>query len=294
MNKAMYQTVIVSCLSTFALALGGCGGGGGGGSAVIVPPVVRTTTIKTESGISQVATYTASGTTAPSIDPAGASASITTYDDDGTILRIAITTPSSSVTWDATSGDIIDNTDVAVVATNAAGTNVGVVINATNPLVDWKYQTFGIWETGLDTGSGTIGAMSVGTPTSGSAIPKTGTATFSGVSGGIYRDGTTDYITASSLSANVDFLNRTIALATTATEKLEVGTVTSIADPDLDMTGTLTYATDTNAFSGSVTATGLTGSSTGQFYGPNAEELGGVFALTGAGKTYSGAYGAKQ
>ena len=26
----MYSAVMISCLSTFALALGGCGGGGGG------------------------------------------------------------------------------------------------------------------------------------------------------------------------------------------------------------------------------------------------------------------------
>jgi hypothetical protein len=42
-------------------------------------------------------------------------------------------------------------------------------------------------------------------------------------------------------------------------------------------------------------AGGLTGNSTGQFYGPNAEELGGVFLLQGSGvETYAGAYGAKQ
>jgi hypothetical protein len=39
----------------------------------------------------------------------------------------------------------------------------------------------------------------------------------------------------------------------------------------------------------------MTGSSFGQFYGPNAEELGGVFRLEGAGEeTYIGGYGAKQ
>ncbi len=52
---------------------------------------------------------------------------------------------------------------------------------------------------------------------------------------------------------------------------------------------------DQTAFSGNVSATGLTGSSSGQFYGPNAEELGGVFALEGTGvETYIGGYGAKQ
>jgi hypothetical protein len=44
------------------------------------------------------------------------------------------------------------------------------------------------------------------------------------------------------------------------------------------------------------TSGGLSGNSTGQFYGPNAEELGGVFFLkAGSGvESYRGAYGAKQ
>ena len=133
-----------------------------------------------------------------------ASAAITSYDDDKTIQKIVVTTPNGSVTWDATNGDIIDNSDVAVVATNASGSNIGVIINKEDPNVPWQYQTFGVWETGLDTGSGTIGAMTVGTPTAASDLAtKTGTATFDGISGGVYVDptGATNYITASHLLA---------------------------------------------------------------------------------------------
>ncbi len=297
----MYQSAIISCLATFALALGGCGGGGGGSSVVAAPPVRPTTTV-TSNGISQDASFTASTTAVTSVtdqgvSKTGVSASITTYDDDGTIQKIAITTPSSTLIWDATSGDIIDNTDVVVVATNAAETNIGLVINTENVLVPWEYQTFGIWETGIGTGIGTVGAITVGTPTTGSAIPTTGNASFVGISGGMYLDaaGTTDYITASALFANVNFLKRSIALTTTTTLKVNTVTAAETTADNLNMTGTLTYLPNTNSFTGDVSAAAMTGTSTGQFYGPTAEELGGVFSLEGAGvESYVGAYGAQK
>ena len=307
MNKKVYQSVIISCLSTFALTLSGCGGGGGGGTSTdIAPPVtppVRTTSTITANGISQDATYTASDTAVTSVtdkgvSKTGASAALTYYDDDGSIQKIVIKTPYSSVTWDKTKGDTIDATDVAMVATDAAGAKIGVVVNATHPKVDWKYQTFGLWETGLDTGSGTVGAISVGAQTAASAIPTTGVATFIGISGGIYLNeaGTKNYITASALTAEVDFLGRTIDLSTTATEKLDSVTGLTTLDPSLNMQGTLSYTPTVNSFTGDVATTGgLTGTSTGQFYGPAAQELGGVFSLTGAGmENYAGGYGAKK
>jgi hypothetical protein len=76
--------------------------------------------------------------------------------------------------------------------------------------------------------------------------------------------------------------------------------------PDLDLRGsTLSYAAGTNRFSGGVSTVGtslgnINGTTTGQFYGPSAQELGGVFFLqssdttTAFTETYSGAYGAKQ
>ena len=72
-----------------------------------------------------------------------------------------------------------------------------------------------------------------------------GEATFKGISGGIYlnADGTKDYITASALSADVDFLNRSIALSTLETTKVATDSTTGLSelDPSLNMTGTLTY-----------------------------------------------------
>jgi hypothetical protein len=52
--------------------------------------------------------------------------------------------------------------------------------------------------------------------------------------------------------------------------------------PALDLTGTLTYAPGSSQFIGPVTSgNGLSGNANGRFYGPAAQEIGGVYSLTG-------------
>lgn len=305
MSKAIVKSLIICCIGV--LIFTGCGGGGGSAAPKPVTSFVKWSSITppttvTLDGISQDATYTAPGPSfaVTSITYNGVSSASSTsikYRADGTIERITVSTPYTSVTWDETSGDIIDDSTVMVAASDPSESNIGIAINALHPSVGWEYQTFGIWETGRGTGSGTIGAITGGAQTTGSAIPITGNVTFSGIAAGMYLDvaGTADYITASSLSANVNFLNRSINLSTTGTQKINTITAASSSATNLNMTGTLTYAPGVNSFAGNVSATGLSGTSTGQFYGPNAEELGGIFSLTGAGmENFAGGYGAKQ
>jgi hypothetical protein len=80
-----------------------------------------------------------------------------------------------------------------------------------------------------------------------------------------------------------------------------VPTSDPVAFSALDWSGDFSYSPDQNAFSGAIATgpvLGLTGSTTGQFYGTNAEELGGVFSMsdtpdpTTRSLYYSGAYGA--
>jgi hypothetical protein len=59
----------------------------------------------------------------------------------------------------------------------------------------------------------------------------------------------------------------------------------------------LSWSDATNSFGGSVkNGNGvLTGTVLGRFYGPNAEELGGVYNLSGSGlNLHAGAFGAKK
>ncbi len=97
----------------------------------------------------------------------------------------------------------------------------------------------------------------------------------------------------------MDFASRSVSLASSGSVKYNVNNfgAAGVADSSLNITGVLTYSPITNSFSGGVsTAGGLTGVSSGQFYGPSAEELGGTFHFTQAGsvETFIGAYGAKR
>ena len=307
--KRTLKNLLIAFPAMFLLSA--CGGGGGGGSAIgggggpapftkwsdITPPTTVTTSGISQDGsyISPAPTYTVTSLTDHGTSTA--SSATITYGAGGAVERISINTPHTTVTWDQASGDVFTVTPSVTAVNDPAGTKVGVAAEPT--FWGWDYQTFGLWVTGRGLGSGTLGAITVGAPTAGSAIPVAGSATFTGWSSGLYLNatGTVDSITDAPLTVNANFVTRTLNLATTGSGKTSMQTAIFTAAPNLDMTGTLTYAAGTNSFTGPVTATGgMTGTSTGQFYGPNAEELGGVFSLTGVVgvESHAGAYGAKQ
>ena len=106
-------------------------------------------------------------------------------------------------------------------------------------------------------------------------------------------------MTKSLISLTTDFSARTIGFTTTSTVKALTGSlIAGTSDPNLNMSGTLTWTSGTNAFSGPVTTTGrpLSGNANGRFYGPSATEAGGVFYLvpTSGVESYGGAFGAKR
>lgn len=313
-SKRQQKVLAAAIVSTF---LSACGGGGGSGGTVPTTSTVPTGTTFTSwsavtagstivvPGMSQEVTWTGVPVTGPvtsistptAVDTA-ASSFTETLNSSGAVTKIVITSPTGSVTFDAAAGDTISHLvidpDISA-AVNSAGTSVAL---AADPGAQgWNYQSFGVWETGMGTGSGSAGVMSVGAPTTGPAIPTSGTATFIGKLGGLYVDAAgNNFVTASNVSVNANFGTRTLGLSSTGTNKSPDLLTTSSA-PNLNLTGTLTYSAGTNSFAGTLTnGSTLSGTSTGRFYGPNAEELGGVFILkAGSGvETYGGAYGAKR
>ena len=74
--------------------------------------------------------------------------------------------------------------------------------------------------------------------------------------------------------------------------------MTASAAPNLNLSGTLTYSPASNTFGGTLTnASGsMSGTSTGRYYGPAAQELGGVFTLKSptSAEMFVGGYGAKR
>jgi hypothetical protein len=100
------------------------------------------------------------------------------------------------------------------------------------------------------------------------------------------------------MTAVVDFQSRNIAFSTTNT--VLTGSSSTLPS-NLDLTGNWSYGTGTSEFSGTVSTTpagNLSGSATGRFYGPNAEEIGGVYSLTsntmGDRSTMIGGFGGKR
>jgi hypothetical protein len=175
--------------------------------------------------------------------------------------------------------------------------NVALVANPYE--LGWDYQSFGAWsETKFPSANAT--ALSYGAPTPSSAVPTTGSATFRGKLAGLYvSPAGSGWTVGANLGVSVNFSERSLSFASdkTIVTRGPQGSSTG-AVPHLSLSGTLAYSPTSNMFSGTLVNAGgtMSGTSNGQFYGPAAQELGGVFALKSATtvETFVGAYGAKR
>ena len=115
-------------------------------------------------------------------------------------------------------------------------------------------------------------------------------------------DGTV-YQHAAQMSAEVNFSSRTIGFSTTGTQLTASNSSFSRGAPQLNMSGTLSV--EGAQFSGRVQTPGFgfgglgsfTGTASGTLYGPDAEEIGGVFDLrsfSGGSARLTGAFGGKR
>lgn len=77
----------------------------------------------------------------------------------------------------------------------------------------------------------------------------------------------------------MNFGSRSIQFSTSDTK------IARTAEPGFDLNGNLSYAPGINAFSGSVQTNNgqQSGQGAGRFYGPAAQEIGGVYSLQGSG-----------
>ena len=308
------------------LFISACAGGGGGGSSggggVVVTPFTSWSAIQPNSTVvvngdsSQVsyvddpATGLVGTISAPSQNQGGASMTLS-Y---GASLINSATLNSGQgtvITFDKSIGDTIAPLPVgpfagdANVALKANGSAVGLFAEpCPSNSCGWNYQSYGVWISGIDAatglGNGTTGALSVGSATPVSGMPATGTATFVGTAGGLYVSPTgAAAFTIADMSASVNFGTRAVGFSTTTTN-LTNDFTSFTARNDLNMSGTLSYASGTNAFSGTLTApgagSGLSGNAVGKFYGPTATEIGGTYAIkAGSGlESLIGAFGGKR
>jgi hypothetical protein len=98
------------------------------------------------------------------------------------------------------------------------------------------------------------------------------------------------------VSANVDFQTRNIGFSTSNTSTLNLNSgARNSNDTSLNLSGTLSYAPGANSFGGTLTAgNGISGPASGRFYGPAAQEMGGVYSLQGQAGSMLGGFGAKR
>jgi hypothetical protein len=288
----MKPILILTLVTPFVLA--GCGGGGGGAKGG-PSNIIQTLQLNsgTSTGLSISATVSVTDANGPSEavslnNKSGPNPATITVNTSGAISNVILNTINASLVGDTSSwttpGDAVNLSISGLEACSGGNCNTSL---RDLDLLAFQYLAFGGW--GQDSGSsGNInsaaGFLTVGQPTPPANIPTSGNASYSGFSTGALIDSSTS--TSSVLSANfsatADFSARTISVNTTGTE-LENSSGVTISTPQHNYSGTLGYAAGANQFSGTVNtaSSGLTGTATGQFFGPSAQEIGGVFDLSG-------------
>ena len=239
--------------------------------------------------------YNTSTAAAPVIDTTGEVK--INYDSSGNISGLSIINNHVNLTW--TDGFKTNIRDPSLTVTD--GDEADGMIYDPELTSPWDYQTMATWvRTDESEGKGRLGAISVGNHTANASIPITSSATFSGKAEGIYLDDAHNFHGVSADAAlTADFVNKTVSFATSNSKIYDLDyKIADQSKSDLDLTGTFSYSSaGNNLKASSLTSTsGWTGgTASAKFYGPNAEEIGGVFSIRGPGKeAYEGAFGAKQ
>lgn len=297
--RLRYATLLGSAL------LAACGGGGGGGSssgplgptqftsfsAVRPNQLVQASAVAQTANVTTDVSNTVISRTVNAAEVNSANASLQ-YGPSTQVTGFSFFASGSTVSWSGSEATC----DSAGCAGNKSGASSALLLPS--GAITWNYQSFGYWVAGAVGGNAVAGAISFGSPTVMSAIPTSGTATYTGTAGGIYVNpaGAT-FEHAAAMSSTANFGTRSIAFSTFNT--FLTTTNVPVSSPQLDLTGTLTYGSSANQFTGAVTAPGtpsLSGTATGRFYGPNAEEIGGVIGLSGTGgrETLLSGFGGKR
>lgn len=294
---------------TLSGLLAACAGGGGGGGSssggVVITPFTSWAAIQPNStvqasGGSTGASYTSNPITGQvltvsSASQASSGATVNFTYGPTSLTGIAIqSAQGASASLNTNNGDVISTTSSGSVL---YGYNAARTTTLLAPSVDyfgWNYQSYGVWLTGQGTGSGTVGAASVGSITPTASIPATGTGSFSGNSLGMYVNSSGQaFYTVANMTANANFATQAVTFATTGTTTVNLATGVSASAPTLNLSSNMTYTGGT--LSGAITSgSGMSGTATGKFYGPTAQEIGGTYALSGGGSGMFGGFGGKR
>jgi len=212
-----------------------------------------------------------------------------------TLISVSASADNSTVA-SAELGDTFQSTfDGAITTTlNKPQTTIGAFLNPT--YYGFNYQTYGAWGP-YGNAIGSSFALSDGSASPLSAIPIVGGIAFVGGSAGYFVDVSKfSYVTNATMTVILSYDLQTLTFTTSNSAILGAPSANALSFANLDLTGTLTYVTGTNYFTGTVASSnGMSGKINGEFYGPGINELGGTFALYGAGVgTMVGSFGGKR
>lgn len=279
--------------------LSACGGGSGSGASA-------PTSIDGFSELPENGTVTLSGSgrsVKNSSDPSGnveymlldpGEANVRVTRENGQIKRLTFSGPGGSSTVDCdASNDQCGSRNGLLFETGGTQGAIAVIPSPD----DFEYQSFGIWYNGYVT-DGTTGVVSVGFPTENpNRIPQK--AVYKGGALGTTNIRGKEEIVTSSVKISTDMSR--VDFRTVDSKATDWNGNVRDAD-ELNLNGAL-HRTGTGAFgqvrSWPPNVTNMSGLASATFHGPNGEEIGGTFSVTGSTPgqgygTYIGAFGAKR
>ncbi|ANT63033.1 hypothetical protein AYJ57_21400 (plasmid) [Salipiger sp. CCB-MM3] len=287
-------------LSASALSLLAACGGGGSDSAAFSdrPEFASFAEAQTEGG-----DYRADGTVTSARYEVSSDGTVTITDgpdterdavaglsfEDEVITALKVRDSNADITLAEENGDYMMVTDGYIIAATEDGGDVAIVGDTDQ--LGYNYQSYGIWQTGLNGTSGRAAAGSFGAETASSEMPDAGTASYYGESvGQVVTDGV-DYATQSDVYVETDFEDVYVSSAGTyAYDPIEDEYVEGRSDLDFEAIGSL----DGSGFNAEIADADMAGDVAGQFYGPGAEEVGGTFSAVTDDSAYLGSFGASQ
>lgn len=294
MNNLLKVTTLSCTVLIFTACAGGGGGGGSSAGGVTVTPFTSWSALTPNSTVQANGGSTIASVSTGVTQSIVGGSFVGTYDSSGLLSSFTLgASDGSSATFNKNSGSTYSYSGDTIIAVNNTNLNVAVLVD---PIVGgWNYQSYGVW---VNQSPASVAAISVGSPTTGISMPTSSSATFTGGAGGIYYDGSSgdSFATAANMTANVNFVTRNVGFNTTNTNivNLNSGTTTLNVTP-LNLSGTLSYAPGVNSISGAVTSSGgLTGNAVGQFFGPNANEIGGTYFVNSGSSYMIGGFGGKR
>lgn len=292
--------------------LAACGGGGGGGAPLDVgdpvplppPPtndsLADLTVDETFEALSVVMKFdvdgagTASNISSNLVDQSG-NATVS-YDVGDDSFAISVNQGGISFADTFAPADIDPGQSDAsfTVYSKNSDDRVLILLNPQDPELDFTYGTFGNW-LDVDQAGNSLsqGYVIFGVRTPAADVPSTGTATYEGETVGSLVDAAgTIYTVTGTAQLTADFAAGTLDGDFGDAAKIDV--LTDIVSPWRNFTISTTI--NGNTFDGTAqTDDGvLSGTAAGGFFGPGAEEAGGVWRMIGSGEEAIGAFGGKQ